>query len=222
MSHTRDVCKRVSKLGFAVTAPNLYRGYDGVLSPVDIQKTMEGIWELSLEERRDRAKVAETLAKKGADPKLMEVASVLYNQSFRDELLDRAVAEVDRARKKYERVATLGFCIGGGLAMKAATQSGKMRSTVSFYGEPPAPQSVPKIKAPVLALHAMQDEIINQKVPGFVGAMLNGGKDLTLKTYPGTRHGFFNDTRKTVYNRRAAQEAWDITRWFLDRTIGKQ
>ena len=222
VSHTKDVCKRVSKLGFAATAPNLYRGYDDILNPEDIQKTMEGVWELSLEERRDRAKVAETLSKKGADPKLMEVAAVLYSQSFRDELLDRAVAEVGRAHKKFGRVATLGFCIGGGLAMKAATRSGRMRSTVSFYGEPPATPYVPKIRTPVLALHAMQDEIINQRVPAFVGAMLDEGKDLTLKTYPGTRHGFFNDTRRTVYNRSAALEAWDITRWFLDRTLGRQ
>ena len=52
-------------------------------------------------------------------------------------------------------------------------------------------------------------------------AMLEGGKDLTLKTYPKTKHGFFNDSRKEVYDRDAANEAWSITRWFLERTLGR-
>lgn len=222
VGHTQDVCKRVSKLGFAAMAPNLYRGHESILTPENIQKTMEGVWELSLEERRDRAKVTEALSKKDLDQKIMEVAAVLYDQHFRDELLNRSVAAVESADAKFDGVATLGFCIGGGMAMKAATRSRLMQATVSFYGEPPATADLHKIESPILALYAMQDEIINQKVPAFVGAMLSEGKDLTLKTYPHTRHGFFNDTRKGIYNRSAAQEAWEITRWFLDRTLGKQ
>jgi dienelactone hydrolase len=42
-----------------------------------------------------------------------------------------------------------------------------------------------------------------------------GGKDLTPKAYPQTRHGFFNDTRKEVCNRDVANEAWDTTKRFL-------
>jgi carboxymethylenebutenolidase len=96
-----------------------------------------------------------------------------------------------------------------------------MNSAISFYGQPPSLEDVARIAVPILDIHANQDEIINKSVPAFVGAMLEGGKDLTLKTYPQTRHGFFNDTRKEVYNRDAANEAWDITRWFLDRTLGR-
>lgn len=222
VGHTQDVCKRVSKLGFAAVAPNLYTGHERVLSPENIQATMEGVWDLSLEERRDRAKVAEVLAKKGLGQNIMDVADVLYDEHFRDEVLGKAVAAVDRAHSKFDVVGTLGFCLGGGMAMKAAARSRKIRATISFYGEPPATPDVRKIESPILAIHAMQDEIINQKVPAFVGAMLAEGKDLTLKTYPNTRHGFFNDTREGIYNRSAAQEAWDITRWFLDRTLARQ
>ena len=73
----------------------------------------------------------------------------------------------------------------------------------------------------MLDIHAAQDELINKGVPAFVEAMLEGGKDLTLKTYPKTKHGFFNDSRKEVYDRDAANEAWSITRWFLERTLGR-
>jgi carboxymethylenebutenolidase len=202
-------------------APNLFRGYEDLLTPDNIQQTMEGVWELSLEERRDKKKVTETLTKKGADKKVMEVASVLYDAQFRNRLLDEAIAAVDRAHSKFDRVATLGFCIGGSISLKVAARSKHLKSAISFYGEPPIGTDVRAISVPVLAIHASKDEIINLKVPAFVGAMLDEDKDLTLKTYPRTVHGFFNNTRKSVYNRRAAGESWEITKWFLDRTLGR-
>ncbi len=221
VEHTEDVCKRVGKLGFAAMAPNLYRGHDDLLTPDNIQKAMEGVWELSLEERRDREKVARALGKKGADVDVGRAAALLYDPTFRDALLDHALAAVDQAHSKFGAVTTLGFCMGGGLSLKSAARSQRLRSAISFYGEPPAAKDVQRINIPVLDIHANHDEIINEKVPAWVGGMLDGGKDLTLKTYPRTKHGFFNDTRKEVYDRDSAGEAWDITRWFLERTLGR-
>jgi carboxymethylenebutenolidase len=219
VDHTKDVCKRLSKLGFAAVAPNLYSGYDDLLTPENIQKAMEGVWELSLEERRDRTKVAEALESKGVSQEIKEVAGVVYDPAFRDKLLETAIAVVERAYVDFGAVATLGFCLGGGLSFKCATRTTHLRSAVGFYGEPPVSDSVSKVGVPVLAIFANKDEIINRKVPAFVGAMLEGGKDLMLKTYPQTKHGFFNDTRQAVYNRGAAREAWDVTKWFLERTV---
>ncbi len=221
VSHTKDVCKRIGKLGFAATAPNLYRGYDDILTPDNIQHAMEGVWELSLEERRDKAKVAQALAKKNLGGEVREVVSVLYDQAFRDKLLADAVSAVGAANSKFEGVSTLGFCLGGGLALKAATKNRRLKSAVGFYGEPPAIEDVKRITAPILAIYASKDDIINQKVPAFVGAAFAGENDLTLKTYPRTKHGFFNDTRKDVYHRKSAAESWELTRWFLERTLGK-
>jgi carboxymethylenebutenolidase len=217
--HTEEVCKRVGKLGFAATAPNLYRGYSDVMTPSNIQKAMEGLWDLSLEERRDKEKAARVLDKKGVGGEAREVAAMIYEPAFRDRMLEDAVAAVERAHSKFGSVSTLGFCMGGGLSLKCATRSRLMKSAVSFYGQPPAIEDVSKISIPILDIHAIQDEIINKSVPAWVGAMLEGGKDLILKTYPRTKHGFFNDTRKEVYNRDAAKEAWDITKWFLERTL---
>ncbi len=221
VEHTEDVCKRVGKLGFAATAPNLYKGHSELLTPDNIQKAMEALWDLSLEERRDRLKVAEALDKKSAGAEVREVASMIYEPSFRDRMLNDAVAAVERAHSEYDRVATLGFCMGGGFSLKCATRTQRMSCAVSFYGPPPAIEDVARISIPILDIHAHVDEIINKSVPAWVGAMLEGDKDLTLKTYPRTKHGFFNDTRKEVYNREAADEAWDITRWFLERTLGR-
>jgi carboxymethylenebutenolidase len=217
--HTEDVCKRIGKLGFAAVAPNLYIGYEGFLSPGNIQKAMEAVWDLSLKERRDKVKVARELNKKGVSQKVRGAASTIYDPAFRDRMLEIALTTIDRANTKFDGVATLGFCIGGGLSLKCATKSRHLKSAISYYGAPPANEDASKITIPVLAIHASHDELVNSMVPGFVGAMLEGGKDLTLKTYPQTEHGFFNDTREEVYKKGAANEAWDITKWFLDRTL---
>jgi len=221
VEHTEDVCKRVGKLGFAATAPNLYKDHSELLTPSNIQKAMEGLWELSLEERRDKEKVARALDKKRIGREAREAAAIIYEPTFRDRMLEDAVAAVEWAHSKFGNVSTLGFCLGGGLSLKCATKSQRLKSAISFYGLPPAAEDVPKISVPILDIHANQDEIINEAVPAWVGTMLEGGKDLTLKTYPRTRHGFFNDTREEVYDRNAANEAWDITRWFLERTLGR-
>jgi len=221
VKHTEDVCKRVSRLGFATTAPNLYGERSKLLTPDNIQAAMEGVWELSLEERRDKAKVAATLDKKKVGVEVREVVSIIYEPKFRDKMLDDALAAVEKAHSQFGRVSTLGFCMGGALSLKCATKSSLPTSAISFYGQPPVTEDVPKISTPILDIHAHQDEIINKSVPAWVGAMLDGDKDLTLKTYPQTRHGFFNDTRKDVYERSAAAESWDLVRWFLERTLGR-
>jgi carboxymethylenebutenolidase len=219
VGHTEEVCKRVGKLGFAAVAPNLYKGHGDLLTPENIQKAMEGVWELSLEERRDKAKVAHALDLKGASEEARKVVSIIYEPSFRDRMLDDAITAVDRAHSKFSKIATLGFCLGGGLSLKCATKSEHLAAAISFYGLPPPLEDVDRISVPILDIHAYQDELINKSVPGFVGAMLDQEKDLTLKTYPQTKHGFFNDTRSEVFNRKAASGAWEITRWFLERTI---
>ena len=117
VEHTEDVCKRVGKLGFAATAPNLYREHGDTLTPANIQKAMEGLWELSLDERRDKEKAARAFDRKGVGGDVREVAATIYDPVFRDRMLEDAVAAVDRAHSKFGRVSTLGFCMGGVLSL---------------------------------------------------------------------------------------------------------
>jgi carboxymethylenebutenolidase len=217
VDQTRDVCRRLSKLGFAAVAPNLYRGKERTLTPDNIQKAMEGVWELSLEERRDISRVTRVLERKRVSAEVKKVVSTLYDPDFRDDLLERALSAVERAHSRFGDVATLGFCLGGGLSYKCAAKGGPLVSAVGFYGEPPPRDEAERISVPVLAIFANHDELINWKVSEFVDVMLLKGKDLTLKTFPGTKHGFFNQSRRAVYDREAAADAWELTRWFLER-----
>ena len=217
--HIRHVCKRISKLGFTAIAPDLYWKHKELLVQEKIQTAMEGVWELSLPERRDIHKVREALTKKGLSHEIFELIATLYSQDFRDQMLDDAVACVGYAHERTPKVATIGFCMGGGISARVATRFSQLVSCVMFYGEPPEDRDIDKIQAPILAIHAEQDDIINAKVPSFVSSVLASGKDLTLKVYPRTIHGFFNDTNKQIYNKAAAEDAWELTKWFLFRTL---
>lgn len=218
--HIKDVCRRLGELGYAAVAPDLYWREKDLLTPANIRKAMEGVWDLSLEERRDQMKVRAAMTRKKFSTKTLQAVSLLYSEQFRRRLVSDALLTVEKAHAKYHRVSVLGFCLGGGLAFRVAARSRHLRSTTSFYGEPPSWSEVSRISAPILAVHATHDEIINTKVPAFVEDAIAAGKDLTLKVYPHTRHGFFNDANRLVYNKRAAAEAWELTRWFLERTLG--
>jgi carboxymethylenebutenolidase len=220
VEHTKDVCKRIGKLGFAATAPNLYEGYDKLLTPDNIQKAMKAVWELSLEERRDKSKLEAVLAKKRPEREVVEAATTLYDQGFRDRILAAAVDVVEGAHAKFGRASTLGFSFGGGVSLRVATMTKNLESAIAYYAEPPKGDDIRKISSPVLAIYAGGDEFINQYITSFVEAATEAGTDLTFRILPGAKHGFFDNTKRATYNKEAAAEAWSLTSWFLQKTLG--
>src|SRR3989449_11611868 len=156
--HIEDVCKRVSKLGFTAVAPDLYRKDKELLVPEKIRAAMEGVWSLSLLERRDINKVREALTKKGLSHEIMRVATTLYNQDFRDQMLDDAVACVKYSYERTPRVATLGFCLGGGISARVATRFSQLTACIVFYGEPPDTLGVQRIRARISSFNRARAE----------------------------------------------------------------
>ena len=218
-SHIEGVCKRLGKLGFATVVPNLYRGHEALLAPPNIRRAMEAVWDLSLEERRDKEKVARELTRKGTESGVKEILSVLYDQGFRDGMMEITMESVREARARHGTVGTLGFSLGGGLSLAAATRPDSPDSAAAYCAVPPRPQDLDGVSTPMLAIYAEQDELMNHRVPGFVDAALKHNVDLTLKTFPNTRHDFFNETKNDRYDREAAGQAWDLTAWFLTKTL---
>ncbi len=218
-SHTDKVCKRLGKLGFATSVPNLYRGNERLLTAQNISDAMNAVWDLSLEERKDKKKVAEELARKRAGDVASEVLSVLYDQEFRDGLMETTMEAVREGRTKHGTIATLGFSLGGGLSLAAATKRDHPNSVVAYCAEPPKETDLRGVSVPMLAIYAEHDELMAPKVPGFLGAALRNRNDLTIKTFPNTRHDFFNEVKEDRYDRAAAEEAWEITTAFLTRTL---
>jgi len=81
---------------------------------------------------------------------------------------------------------------------------------VPFYGNSPPPEEAAKVKAPLLVHLAAVDERINAAWPAYEAALKAAGVKYTMHQYPGTQHGFNNDTTPR-YDAAAAKLAWDRT-----------
>ena len=77
-----------------------------------------------------------------------------------------------------------------------------------FYGAPAPADAVGTIKAELLLMFAENDERINAAWPAYEAALKAAGVKLRGFKYPGTQHGFNNDTTPR-YDAMAAGEAWD-------------
>ena len=81
---------------------------------------------------------------------------------------------------------------------------------VAFYGSSPNTEDVPKIKAPLVIQSAEVDERINASWPAFETALKAANVRYERHLYPGTQHGFNNDTTPR-FDAAAAKLAWERT-----------
>jgi len=113
------------------------------------------------------------------------------------------------------KLGAVGFCYGGGMVNFLATQLGAdLSAGVAFYGSAPNLDDVPKIKAPLLIQSAETDERINASWPAYEEALKAAKVPYERHLYPGTQHGFNNNTTPR-YDEVAAKLAWSRTvAWF--------
>jgi carboxymethylenebutenolidase len=89
---------------------------------------------------------------------------------------------------------------------------------VSFYGSAPDTSDVPKIKAPLMVHSAEQDDRINASWPEFETALKAANIKFERFLYPGTQHGFNNDTTPR-FDAEAAKLAWGRTLAFFEKHL---
>ncbi|RXR06590.1 YghX family hydrolase [Pseudoxanthomonas composti] len=112
------------------------------------------------------------------------------------------------------KVGITGFCYGGGVANAAAVAYPELAAAVPFYGRQPRAEEVAAIKAPLLIHYAEKDERINAGWPDYEAALKQQRKTYQAYVYPGTSHGFHNDSTPR-YDKVAAELAWSRTlAWF--------
>jgi len=111
------------------------------------------------------------------------------------------------------KIGAVGFCMGGQLALFAATLNPSMGACVNFYGiHPNVAPDYSKLSGPVLGLFAEKDQFVNPSVARQVDADIKAkGKQSEIHIYPGVDHAFFNDERGDVYDKKAADDAWRRT-----------
>ena len=109
------------------------------------------------------------------------------------------------------KLGATGFCYGGGVVnYLAATMGSDLQAGVPYYGVAADTASVSNIKAPLLCHLAEHDERINATYPAFENALKAAGASYQVYIYPGTQHGFHNDSTPR-YNAEAAKLSWERT-----------
>ena len=109
------------------------------------------------------------------------------------------------------KLGVTGFCWGGGTTNFLATTMGAdMHAGVPYYGAAAATAEVPKIKAPLLIQLAENDAGINAMWPAYEAALKAAGAAHQMHMYPGTQHGFHNNSTPR-YNEAAAKLSWERT-----------
>ena len=113
------------------------------------------------------------------------------------------------------KLGVTGFCWGGSTTnYLAATLGADMKAGVPFYGAAAETASVPSIKAPLLVQYAANDERINALWPAFEAALKANGVPHEMHMYPGTQHGFHNNSTPRDHEA-SAKLAWERTIAFV-------
>jgi carboxymethylenebutenolidase len=139
----------------------------------------------------------------------------------RGKLLEDFVAAVRYLQSRPDctgKVGCVGFCYGGGVSNMLAVRIPDLAAAVPFYGGQPAAEDVPKIRAPLLLHYAGNDQRVNAGWPAYEEALKANDVQYTAYIYPGTNHGFHNDTTPR-YDEDAAKLAWKRTLAFFDEHL---
>lgn len=157
----------------------------------------------------------------GGYPGNEEKAAQLFSQldaTKRTEDLLAANGYLKSRPEATAKIGAVGFCFGGGIVNTMAVRVPDLAAAVPFYGDQPAAADVVKIKAPLLIHYAATDDRINAGWPAFEAALKANAVKYQMQMYPGTNHGFHNDTTPR-YDEAAAKLAWSRTLAFFNEHL---
>jgi len=120
------------------------------------------------------------------------------------------------------RLGAVGFCMGGQLALYAATRNPRIAAVADFYGvHPNVTLDLSGLEAAVLGIFAENDGFVTPDAARKLESDLKGaGVRTSFHIFPGVDHAFFNDTRPDVYDAEAAARAWAETLAFFRAELG--
>jgi carboxymethylenebutenolidase len=129
------------------------------------------------------------------------------NPARLESIIKGAIAHVGPKAK----IATVGWCFGGGLSLKASLLAEKQAvACVMYYGMPIRdPEQLKNLHTDVLGLFAGKEQWINPKVVAeFEASMKTAGKKVTTKIFD-AEHAFANPSNP-AYDKKATEEAWNL------------
>ena len=153
----------------------------------------------------------------GDEDKARALFSQLDQMKTREDFL--AAAEYLKTRPECTgKIGAVGFCYGGGIVNMLATRLPDLGAAVPFYGNQPSAEDAARIKSPLLIHYAENDDRINAGWPAYEAALKANNVPHTMYKYPGTQHGFNNDTTPR-YDEAAAKLAWQRTLEFFNKNL---
>jgi carboxymethylenebutenolidase len=117
------------------------------------------------------------------------------------------------------KLGITGFCWGGSTVNSLSVALGpELQAGVPFYGAAAETAGVPKIKAPLLLHYAETDQRVNEMWPAFEAALKAASVPHEMYIYPGTQHGFHNNSTPR-YHEASAKLAWERTIAFFRKNL---
>ncbi len=158
----------------------------------------------------------------GGTPEDVSNVGELFKKLNNEETVKNFVAAVAYLKShplSNGKVGCTGFCWGGAMTNSVAVNAPDLNAAAPYYGRQPSEEDVAKIKAPIMAHYAENDQGIDAGIPAFEAALKKYNKEYQIFTYPGTSHGFNNDTNKERYNAEASKLAWSRTVSFFKEKL---
>ena len=226
--HIEDVSRRFAAAGYAVLAPDLFAvngERPAALTPIRIHKAMKFIRQASAVWKDSAARKAELA--KFAEPDRLEIGETcecmldcISRQSDYVPQLRQAVRYLrnEHPITKDQKVACVGFCMGGGLSALLACEEPELAGAAVFYGKTPPEERIPCIKCPVIGFYGANDQPINSGIQAFEEGLRITGKPYERTLYEGANHSFFNDDGPS-YNVKAVRDSFVQLMTFLLKTL---
>jgi carboxymethylenebutenolidase len=120
-----------------------------------------------------------------------------------------------------DRVGVVGWAMGGSYALQLAMHVPRLGACVVNYGVLPTdPNDLENIGAPILGNFGADDHgVTPADVQAFEKTMKTLSRRVDLKIYEGAGHSFENPNNKDGYRLQAAEDAWNRTIAFLNKSL---
>jgi carboxymethylenebutenolidase len=158
----------------------------------------------------------------GGAPADQEAARDLFGRTDREAITADVLSGAAHLAGLSEctgRIGAVGFCYGGGVALRCAVEQPATAAAVCFYGSALSDEQTARLEVPVMMHYAATDQRINAMLPDFRESLDRHGAAWSMHMYPGVGHGFHNDTSAARYDEAAARLAWARTIAFFDHWV---
>jgi carboxymethylenebutenolidase len=190
--YIKDVCARLSELGYVALAPDLYSRIDG---------------ESVIDERSENSlpRAFSSMQKLDMPQAARDAADALEHLRGLPEVTDH-------------RAGIIGFCLGGGIAYFVAVAA-EPDVAICYYGSaiPGNLDKATSVHSPLLFQFGDADEFITAEQRAAVEKAFEGRPHTEFHLHHGPNHAFDNHNAAMFHHPEAAAAAWGQTAAFLER-----